>query len=73
MLCQYISQAASCEVGHDQVGKSILLTVFVDGNNIDVLKFGYEIGFTPEAAKEVIVCSIINHSPWVEDLDRYLT
>src|SRR6266436_631512 len=54
-LCQFIAQAPSWEVGHDQVCQPILFTVFINGHNVNVFKPGDDIGFASEAGKIFLV------------------
>src|SRR6266849_8484868 len=70
MFCQNITQVATGEIGHHQVGNAILFSVFIDGHDIHVFESGDEIGFTLETRKKRLVDFTTHAEPGLKHLDR---
>src|SRR5712691_1047761 len=49
---QYLMQRTTCDIGHHEIGDLLLLTIFINRYDVDMVERGNSISFTPEACQK---------------------
>jgi len=70
---EQVTQASPCEIGHHQVGMPIVLTIFIDGHDVDMFEPGDDIGFPSKTSKKIFVHFLAHCGVGEQDLNSYIT
>src|SRR6266487_1034327 len=75
LLCEcsisffFVAQAPTEKGRHDEVGETSLFSILVDGNDVDVVQLGNDIGFTAKTGQKFPIELTIGCDVWQKYLD----